>query len=315
VDYVRNLKESPSSLFAPFWSMKPLLFSPAGSTKRSIGWRKWDELKAIVTEKGSNVLFLGKASSTTPGLLSPSEGGGESGEQIGFFAVDFSAFTADEAKSFARQEERFSDLRLSCATLSMEQAAILAQAKSMFEWHLRNGYCGKCGTKTVSPEGAHKRMCTNCNESAYPRTDPAMLVLVVSGDKCLLTHSPRHPSGVYTCVAGFMEPGESIEECVRREVFEEAGVVVGRVTYHSSQPWPFPYSVMIGCVAYATSENIAVDKLELEDAQWFERDQVKIGLDRSLVVSFENPSTEFRLPPPLSLAHQLVKAWVEKSKL
>jgi len=298
--FVASWRENPTSRFIVFCKFKPLLVS-----KKLISWKKWESIKHIVETHASTVVFLGK------GVTSDS-----SEQELGYFTVDFSILSQEEASTLCGDDETFSDLRSIMTLLNHEHGAILSQAKSMVEWHARSAFCGKCGSPTVSHESGHKRVCNNCNDSLYPRSDPVMLVLVTRGDRCLLSHSKKHPPGVYTALAGFMEPGESIEECVRREVKEEAGVAVGKVTYHSSQPWPFPYSIMIGCLAEATAGDITIDDKELEDAQWFTREQVKVGLDNSSKVNFlEGTTADFRIPPALSLAHQVIRDWLLKNKL
>jgi NAD+ diphosphatase len=187
------------------------------------------------------------------------------------------------------------------------EAGILAQGRSLLDWHARHGFCAVCGSPTEPRDGGYARRCGNaaCNAQHFPRTDPVVIMLVLQGDRCLLGRQPMFPPGMFSALAGFVEPGETLEEAVRREVAEEAGIASRAVRYHASQPWPFPSSLMIGCMTEATSEAIEVDRDELEDAAWFAKSEVAEMLRRSLT-----PETP-RMPPPLSLAHQLAKAWVE----
>src|ERR1700688_1493525 len=146
-----------------------------------------------------------------------------------------------------------------------EQLAAIAMAKSMVSWHQRHGYCANCGTRTAMKEGGWKRECPNCKAEHFPRTDPVVIMLVTSGDKCLLGRQKQFPPGMYSCLAGFVEVAETIEDAVRREIFEESGIRCTDVHYYMTQPWPYPSSLMIGCTARALNENIVVDRAALED--------------------------------------------------
>ena len=159
---------------------------------------------------------------------------------------------------------RFADSRGIAPLLPPGEAGTLAQARSLVDWHLRYGFCAVCGGRTQSAEGGYVRRCGSCEAEHFPRTDPVVIMLVVAGEDCLLGRQAHFPEGVYSALAGFIEPGETIEEAVRREVMEEAGIEVAEVRYHSSQPWPFPSSLMIGCIAEAASRQISLDQLELE---------------------------------------------------
>ena len=188
-------------------------------------------------------------------------------------------------------------------TVSAEHLGALAQARSLAYWHARHGFCSVCGAKSAMKAGGYRRDCTACGAEHFPRTDPVVIMLSVDGDRCLLGRQPRFMPGMYSCLAGFLEPGETIEDAVRREIAEEAGIRSGRVRYHSSQPWPFPSSLMIGCHAEAASTAITRDETELEDCRWFPRDEVRTILDGS--------HAAIRSPPPMAIAHRLIRAWVE----
>ncbi len=197
----------------------------------------------------------------------------------------------------------FVDGRAVAALLPGGEAGILAQARSLLDWHARHRFCGRCGAETASVEGGVRRQCAGCDARHYPRVDPSIIVVVERGDRCLLASRSTAPGRRHSCVAGFVEPGESIEEAVSREVREETNVEVGRVRYHSSQPWPFPATLMIGCVAEAVSEEITVDGVEIASAAWFTRSQVRAALAGS--------SDELALPGPIAIAHHLIRAWAE----
>jgi NAD+ diphosphatase len=180
----------------------------------------------------------------------------------------------------------------------------LAEAKAMLAWHARHRFCANCGAPTHPVEGGWKRECPACKAEHFPRTDPVVIMLAVEGERCLLGRSARFASAMWSCLAGFVEPGENIEEAVRREVHEEAGIVCGRVAYFASQPWPFPMSLMIGAHAEALTTDIKVDRAELEGARWFERDEVALMLLR------RHPDG-LGTPPPVAIAHHIIRAWVE----
>jgi NAD+ diphosphatase len=222
---------------------------------------------------------------------------------VAHFGVDVSA-VPDPLEAFGLADvAAFEDLRAMAACLEAGETAVAAQARSLLDWHARHGFCAACGGTTV-PEGAgaHRR-CIACAAEHFPRTDPVAIAVVARGDRCLLGRSHGFPATMFSALAGFVEPGETIEEAVRREVHEESGVRVGEVRYRLSQPWPFPSSLMIGCVAEATSETIEIDPAEIEEARWFERDELRRAL------AGENDG--LMVPPTFAVAHHLIRAWVE----
>jgi NAD+ diphosphatase len=199
---------------------------------------------------------------------------------------------------------RFADLRQLAGRLPRSEGALLALARAMVFWHQRHRYCGVCGSPTLSEEAGHMRRCMNedCKTMHFPRTDPAVIMLVSDGERALLGRNKNFPPGMYSTLAGFVEPGESLEDAVAREVREETAIEVGAVTYHSSQPWPFPANIMLGFHAEAASSEITVDADELEDAQWFERDWLLSHVD----------DNSFRLPRLDSIARHLVEDWLHR---
>lgn len=184
-----------------------------------------------------------------------------------------------------------------------EELGILAMAKSLLDWHRRHRFCANCGNPTALSQAGFRRDCPACGTQHFPRTDPVVIMLVTDGDHCLLGRQSRFPPGMYSCLAGFLEPGETIEDAVRRETFEEAGIRVGRVAYAQSQPWPFPSSLMIGCIGEAVSREITIDAEELEDARWFHRDEIRLMVDRA------HPEGLFAANP-IAIAHHLVRGWM-----
>jgi NAD+ diphosphatase len=206
----------------------------------------------------------------------------------------------------ARDDFLVTDLRTIAVQglVAPEHLPPIAEAKALLAWHARHRFCANCGAATGPIEGGWKRECPACKAEHFPRTDPVVIMLAVKGEHCLLGRSARFASAMWSCLAGFVEPGENIEEAVRREVAEEAGIVCGRVTYFASQPWPFPMSLMIGCHAEALNTDIKVDKSELEGARWFDREEVALMLMR------RHPDG-LGTPPPVAIAHHIIRAWVE----
>jgi NAD+ diphosphatase len=202
---------------------------------------------------------------------------------------------------------RPADARKLAATLSPSDSAIFGQGRAMLMWHAKHQHCAVCGAPTSMTKGGYARTCSdaNCKAEHFPRTDPVTIMLVIDDERCLLGRQPMFPQGFYSALAGFLEPGETIEAAVRREVLEEAGVRVGQVRYVASQPWPFPSSLMIGCFAQALSHDITIDTTELEDARWFSRQECQAGFDGN---------GPFICPPPMAIAHHLLKSWLDLSR-
>src|SRR6201746_2255103 len=185
-----------------------------------------------------------------------------------------------------------------------EQLSAIAMAKSMVSWHQRHGYCANCGTRSAMKEGGWKRDCPNCKAEHFPRTDPVVIMLVTSGDKCLMGRQKQFLPGMYSCLAGFVEAAETIEDAVRREILEESGIRCTDVNYYMTQPWPYPSSLMIGCTARAISDDIVVDRAELEDARWFDR------AEATLMIKRQHPDGLFAAHP-FAIAHHLLGRWLQ----
>ena len=187
--------------------------------------------------------------------------------------------------------------------LAPDHIGMFGQAKAVMHWHARHGHCANCGAVTRVTAAGWRRECDICKAQHFPRTDPVVIMLAVDGDNCLLGRQARFPKAMYSCLAGFLEPGETIEDAVRREIFEEAGIVCGAVAYLASQPWPVPASLMIGCIAQATTRELHVDGIELEDARWFSRDEAKSMLEG------RHPG-KLAAPHPMAIANHILRAWV-----
>ncbi len=226
---------------------------------------------------------------------------GSIGEAV-HFAIDLSPVEEPQALPPIGGSGSFADLRTVGPLLAHHDGALLAYARGLLHWHSRHGYCGVCGSPCVSAEGGHLRRCTSpaCGAQHFPRTDPAVIMLVHDGDRIVLGRQAVWPPGMHSVLAGFVEPGESLEDAVRREVAEEIGVAVDEVRYHSSQPWPFPASIMLGFTARARGTTISVDPSELESPRWYSRAE--------LLASPENET--FRLPRRDSIARRLIADWL-----
>lgn len=192
--------------------------------------------------------------------------------------------------------ERFAELRPLAAELPAGEAGLVAYARALHLWRGNHRFCGRCGAPLFSRRAGHVRHCAACNLDSFPRLDPAIIVLVRDGDRALLGRQPGWPPGRFSTIAGFVEPGESLEDAVRREVFEETGISAQQVAYHSSQPWPFPASLMLGFTARAIATAPVLHDGELEEAHWFTRGQVADGA--------------VRLPPPEAISRRLIDAWL-----
>lgn len=220
------------------------------------------------------------------------------------FGVGLPPQTAEALKE--RDDLYVTDLRAIAAQglTDPEHLPPIAEAKAVLNWHARHRFCPNCGAPTHVTDAGWRRDCPSCKAQHFPRTDPVVIMLALDGDRCLLGRSPRFAPTMWSCLAGFLEPGESIEDAVHRETLEEAGIACGQVKYFASQPWPFPSSLMIGCYAEAVTHEIVVDRAELEDARWFGKDEVTAMLLR------RHPDG-LTTPPPVAIAHHIMRAWLE----
>ena len=242
----------PASRFLPMWQLRGLMLM---GEPLSIAWRERAEVAPFL-DAGANMLLLGR----------------QDGRAL--FAVDVSAAGPKKADAPFKEVGKWIDVRSAATGCEQGEAAILAQARAMLDWHARHGFCAVCGRPSTMGDGGYSRKCDNgdCGAMHFPRTDPVTIMLVLDGERCLLGRQKIFAPKSYSALAGFMEPGETIEEAVRREVWEEVGIRVGAVRYVFSQPWPFPSSLMIGCHGDALSTEINIDAEELEEARWFQRD-------------------------------------------
>lgn len=202
----------------------------------------------------------------------------------------------------------FRDMRAAIPSLSPMEANCASTARSLFEWHVRHGFCSNCGAKSEIVEGGWKRVCPDCGAEHFPRTDPVAIMLAVKDGRCLLGRGPGWPAGFMSCLAGFVEPGETIEQAAARELFEEAGIKADPDTaeYLFCQPWPFPSSLMVGVILQAVTTEITLDTNELADARWVSREEARAILSGA--------HDEIYAPPPFAVAHHILKAWAEREE-
>lgn len=272
--------QAPTTRIVPVWQTKSLMLGQ-------------DSLaQAVLLEPASAPDLLPNAE---PILLGAVDG-------VIYFAVDLSV-AAPELLAQVQTHGSFQELRTNLSGLDAQTAAILGYAKGIAYWHQRHRFCSDCGSLTQSKDGGFVRVCTNpaCGKQHFPRTDSAIIVLVEAGEKCLLARQASWPAGRYSIIAGFVEPGESLEDAVKREVREETNIEVGAIHYQSSQPWPFPGSLMLGFIAEAASFEFDYTDQELEHARWFTRPEIVAEIQQGVL----------KLPPNISISHRLIEAWFD----
>jgi len=204
----------------------------------------------------------------------------------------------------------FQEMRAAAFALPKRDTAIAGQAKALIDWNRRHGFCPNCGHATKLADGGYRRTCPQCGAEHFPRTDPVVIMLPLfknqAGDEeCLIGRNKRFPSLLFSAFAGFVEPGENMEEAVRRELFEEVELKVGAVRYHATQPWPFPSSLMLGCYAEALSRDFRIDSHEIEAARWLSKEEARARLANKI-------EDEMKLPVAIAIAHHLIKDWADK---
>jgi NAD+ diphosphatase len=263
-EYVKSCLEAPNARFLILADLKPIVRSNAQRTETRLAWFSRADI-AEFDLPVADALFLGVDKEGAP-----------------HFAL---AVTEHRTRNVPGAIERLRpivDLRSLAlqGAMSAEELSLCGQARALAQWHENARCCGHCGGTTLVKDGGWRRKCWACGLEWFPRTDPVVIMLVTDGSRCLLAHEHRYGNKMYSTLAGFIEPGEDIEHAVRREVFEEAGIHVGEVRYHSSQPWPFPHSLMLGCIAQAETTAISLDTAELADARWFTREDARAMIER-----------------------------------
>lgn len=266
-DSVKLAAASAAGKVLPVWRGKPLMSaeSPAGRQLEFLS-----ETHPLVADRLQSLLFLGSANEQFYFAVDLSDWSPETGEGVEPGFVDRSEQNHPELAA----TQSFADLRANMAHLTALDAEIASTAKSMLGWHRSHRFCARCGTASTMTQAGWRRDCPSCGGQHFPRTDPVVIMLVTNGNSILLGRSPGWPDGMYSLLAGFVEPGETLETAVKREVAEETGVQVENVAYLASQPWPFPSSLMIGCKAEAVSRDLSIDTNEIEDAIWLTREEL-----------------------------------------
>lgn len=297
-----RLSDSNSRIL-PFWRLNPL--ATAGDEPK-LAWQ-------------DNNIMAHASDNAVPVLLGIKD-------EIAHFAIDVTGVAKAATDVDGGGEENpaellglpdgvtFQDARGVATEISGEESGTMAHARAVIGWHQRNGFCSNCGEATHATKGGKERICDACGAHHFPRTDPVAIMAVTDGERCLLGQGrARRTSRFYSALAGFIDQGESIEEAVRREVFEEGGIRVGDVRYHSSQPWPFPSSLMIGCIAQAITTDIKIDPQEMSDVRWVSRDEVLAALEIASAPGYSltaDPGGDgVRVPGPIAIAHHIIKAW------
>lgn len=275
----------------PLWRGKPLVAGDDG-----LGWLRPGH--PALAHAGEQV-FLGLDGDTPRHAADISAWSPEAGAE----AVQAGFYDASEQSHPALpSDHRFAELRGAMARLSPRDGELAATAKALLGWHRSHGFCAACGSPTAAARAGWQRTCAACGAQHFPRTDPVVIMLVTRGNRTLLGRSPSWPPGMYSCLAGFVEPGETLEAAVRREVAEETGVPVGAVRYLASQPWPWPASLMVGCHARASGDAVTLDPAELEDARWVTRED--------MVAVMDNRHPDIRPARRGAIAHALITAWL-----
>ena len=264
--FIAGLRGDAKSQFLVLADQKPVIVSNAARTESAIRWFALADMQKLDLPV-ADAYFLGV----------------DRASGAGHFAIAVTEHRTRHVPGAVELLRPIVDLRSLAmqGIMSAEDLSLVGQAKALAHWHENARCCGHCGGTTLVKDGGWKRTCWACGLEHFPRTDPVVIMLVVAGDECLLGHEARFGKDpkMYSTLAGFIEPGEDISHAVQREVFEEAGIEVGEVSFHSTQPWPFPHSLMIGCIGHAKTKTLNIDTTEIEEARWFKRDEVRLMLD------------------------------------
>jgi NAD+ diphosphatase len=263
------------------------------SADRSLASIRWFEASALAA------LGIGIPDAVFLGI--------DAGSNAGRFAIALTPELAERHAEILRPAVDLRSLALQ-GVMSADELSLLAQAKSLADWNETHRFCGRCGAPAASADGGWKRVCTNCGHEAFPRIDPVVIMLVTDGARCVLARETRFPPGMYSAIAGFVEPGDDLEHAVRRETKEEIGLDVEEVCYQLSQPWPFPHSLMLGCLTFTTFKELKIDSAELETARWFDRAEVAAMLEG-------RHSDALTLPGPHAIANALARRWLARPSL
>jgi NAD+ diphosphatase len=284
LNWIESKRRDPSSLVLPMWRLEPFLLGPENLDP---------PIKLGLLQPG---IADSLASAEAPCIFMGLDG------DIAVFALDVSEAADPANVGPLAGLGYFRDARVAAQMVSIKDAALIAQAKALIDWHQRHGFCPRCGAPTKLMDAGYRRLCDKCKAEHFPRVDPVVIMLATEGEACLVGRGKQFPAGMFSALAGFVEPGETIEEAVRRELMEEASVKVGEVTYYATQPWPFPSSLMIGCFAKAETRHVKADENELAEVRWIERKVARELIEGKQVDGL-------RVPPPIAIAHHLIRTW------
>jgi NAD+ diphosphatase len=286
--FIKSQLESPKARVLLFADLKPVVRSNADRTESKLAWFSPAELAEFKLPV-ADALFLGCDANAVP-----------------HFALAVTEHRTRHVPGAVERLRPIVDLRSLAMQGSMapDELSLCGMARALAQWHENARHCGHCGGQTRVKDGGWKRRCWACGLEWFPRVDPVVIMLITDGERCLLAHEHRYGDKMYSALAGFIEPGEDVAHAVRREVFEETGVKVGDVTFKSSQPWPFPHSLMLGCVGRAETTELTVDTSELAEARWFSRSEARQMLDRT------HPDG-LHVPGKQAIANLLVRGFVD----
>ncbi len=288
-NWIDSKRRDVSSLVLPMWRLEPFLLGPEKSDPPiELGLLR-PGIADSLADAAAACIFLGL-----------------DGDRA-IFALDVSEAADPANVGPLAGLGHFRDARTAAPMVSIKDAAIMGQAKALIDWHQRHGFCPRCGAPTKVMDAGYRRLCGKCNAEHFPRVDPVVIMLATEGEACLVGRGKQFPPAMFSALAGFVEPGETIEEAVRRELMEEASVKVGEVTYYATQPWPFPSSLMIGCFAKAESRDVKVDDNELAELRWIERKTARELVEGKQVAGL-------RVPPPIAIGYHLLKTWAFAEK-
>ena len=277
--WIAALLDDPATRMLPLRDLRPFVLD--GASPR-LDWQPVAPWRGHI-EAGAMLIFLGV------------------GDGCARFAIDVTGVAAPNV------DTELIDVRALAPTIASGEAAVLAEARSLLDWHARHRFCAQCGSPSLVASAGWVRRCPECRASHFPRTDPVVIMLVVRGERALLGRNSRRPGARFSCLAGFVEPGETLEAAVRREVREESGIHAGRVQYLASQPWPFPSSLMMGFLAEGLTEEITIDPEEIAEARWFDREEIREMVARA-ATGPDDPS-RVSLPAPIAIAHHICRRW------
>ncbi|MEZ5852246.1 MAG: NAD(+) diphosphatase [Hyphomicrobiaceae bacterium] len=287
--WIGEQRASSDGRYLIFCDLKPVVASSPDRSHVALRWHSRDDVATMGLDK-ADAMFLGLGRQT----------------QVPYFAIAITEAAAREIPDGFSRLRPSVDLRSLAmqGQITPEEQSLAGQARALGQWHENARCCGRCGAPTAVKDAGWRRKCTGCGLDWFPRTDPVVIMLVTDGERCILAHEHRYQGNMYSTLAGFLEPGEDIEHAVRREVLEETSIQVGRVDYFRSQPWPFPHSLMMGCIAHAETTDIVVDTSELADARWFTRDEARAMLANAHPDGLTAPGKH-------AIAHILIRAFVD----